>query len=55
MSQYATIDTSSQRAVGLPGWPLRWDSSTAVALIVLGSLVTLAVLRGSLRGGAVQP
>lgn len=35
---------------------LKWDTHTALALIVLGSLVALAVLRGSLSsGGAVQP
>lgn len=35
---------------------LTWDTHTALAVIVLGSLLALAVLRGSLSsGGAVQP
>jgi len=35
---------------------LKWDTHTALAAIVLGSLIALAVLRGSLSsGGAVQP
>lgn len=35
---------------------LSWDTHTALAVIVLGALVALAALRGSLSsGGAVQP
>ncbi len=35
---------------------ITWDTHTALAVIVLASLVSLAVLRGSLSaGGAVQP
>lgn len=35
---------------------LKWDTHMALALIVLGSFVSLAVLRGSLSaGGAIQP
>lgn len=35
---------------------LSWDTHTALAVIILGALVGLAVLRGSLAsGGAVQP
>lgn len=35
---------------------LNWDTHTALAVIILGSLVSLAILRGSLAsGGAVQP
>ncbi len=35
---------------------LNWDTHTALAVLVLGSLLALAILRGSLsNGGAVQP
>jgi len=35
---------------------LTWDTHTALAVLVLGSLLALAILRGSLSsGGAVQP
>lgn len=35
---------------------LTWDTHTALAVIVLGAFIGLAVLRGSLAtGGAVQP
>lgn len=35
---------------------LAWDTHTALAVIVLGAFVGLAILRGSLAsGGAIQP
>lgn len=35
---------------------LTWDTNTALAVILLTSLVTIAALRGTLSsGGAVQP
>lgn len=47
---------AEDRNVKLPRMPLRWDTNTAVAVIVLTSLVTIAALRGSLmNGGAIQP
>lgn len=35
---------------------LAWNTNTALAVIMLGAFVSLAILRGSLAsGGAVQP
>jgi hypothetical protein len=45
---------SFQAAIDRPR--LTWNTHTALAVIILGALVGLAVLRGSLAsGGAVQP
>lgn len=46
--QAAVMDSTKPR--------LSWDTHTALAAIILGAFVGLAVLRGSLAaGGAVQP
>lgn len=61
MDSYAVVSDSEDRANGPRGLqlgrilPLRWDTNTALAVIVLGSTVTIMTLRGSLKGGAVQP
>lgn len=42
--------------IGVERPRLTWDTHTALAMIILGALISLAVLRGSLAsGGAVQP
>lgn len=49
------MNTQYQSAEEAVGTPMRrlvtWDTSTALSAIIIGSLVVLVVLKGSLRGG----